>query len=264
MSCRHLTSLARRVRCCSAQNGVAGLTNQPFPTSGVLARLLDSPLASLRRVIPTRLKERPVYVYVVTSVRVQADAFVQKGSAPNFQGGLISLCTCKHKDRASPPRIDCRGPNAEDPWKEVWVAGVCSPSQARPRALFYLMLVERTFANHAACWKGLGHPSEKSAHRHPFGDVYEPRPGAVDSPWSEASYKDYLPGHCHEREGRRNDIEVGYYAMKRHPQLLVGDPEQSFLWSAPRIKLTADADTRWTTAHHHFYAKLLSFLSMLQ
>jgi hypothetical protein len=262
MSCSRLTSLAGQVHC-SGQNAFAGLTSQPFPTSGILARALDSPLASLRRVIPTKLLERPIYVYVMASAKVQADAFVQKGSAPNFQGGLISLCTCKHKDRASPPPIGCRGPNAEDPWKEVWVAGVCSLSQTRPRALFYLMLVERTFANHAACWEGLGRPLEKSAHTHPFGDVYEPRPGAVDSPWSEASYEDHLPGHCHRLEGRRNDIEVGY-AMKRHPQLLVGDPDRSFLWSAPRITLTADADTRWTTAHHRFYPKRRSFLSMLQ
>ena len=126
------------------------------------------------------------------------------------------------------------------------------------------MLVGQTFGSHAACWKGLGGPVGKSAHTHPFGDIYEPRHGVAGSPWSEASYKDHLPGHCHDSNGRRIDIEVSYYAKKRHPQLLVGDPERSFLWSSPRITLTPDADTDWATAHHRFYPSLTDFLSMLQ
>jgi hypothetical protein len=249
---------------CSAPTPSAALSFQPFPTRGRLARRLDSPLGSLRRVIPTVLQECPLYVYIVTSAKVLDGAFAQTGSGPNFQGGFITLCTCKHKDRASPPKPGCRGSNPNDPWKGVWVAGLCSPSQARPRGLFYLMLVERTFASHAACWTGLGHPSQKSAHRHPFGDVYEPRASASGSPWTEASYKDHLPEHCHDSKGRRTDIEVSYYTMKRHPRLLVGDPEWSFLWRAPRITLTPHADTDWATAHHRFYQELSDFLPTLR
>src|SRR3989442_2468009 len=114
MSCRN-----------TAPNASYGSSGQPFPSSGTLARRLDSPLHSLRRVIPPTLQEHPLYVYIVTSAKVQAGAFVQEGSAPNFQGGLISICACKHEDRASPSPSGRRGPHAGDPWKDVSVAGLC-------------------------------------------------------------------------------------------------------------------------------------------
>jgi hypothetical protein len=78
-------------------------------------------------------------------------------------------------DRSSPPPKSCRGPNTEGPWQGVWVAGLCSSTQVRPRGLFYLMLVETTCGSHAGAWKTLESPVPKSAHLDRFGDVYEPR-----------------------------------------------------------------------------------------
>jgi hypothetical protein len=249
---------------CSSPNAFADLRSQPFPTRGPLASRMDSGPAGLCHCIPESQQRNPVYVYIVTTVKVQGARFVQEGSAPNFQGGSISLCTCKHKDRASPPPLGCRGPNRDDPWKGVWVAGLCSPSQARPRGLFYLMRVEATFPSHAKCWEGLGRPLAKSAHIHPFGDIYEPLPAAFDAPWSKENYKGHLSGHCHGPGDRKKDIEVGYYSMQRHPRLLVGDVRRSFLWSAPQITLNFRADADWKTAHHRFYPRLSDFLSLLQ
>ena len=109
-----------------------GLSGQPFPNRGVLANSMDTPLAVLRRTIPNALQQSPVYAYILTSVKVRQGQFVQDGSGPNFQGGYISLCTCKHKDRASAPPRDCRGiANPDDPWEGVWVAGLCSLKEAR-------------------------------------------------------------------------------------------------------------------------------------
>ena len=139
----------------SCSNALDVASSQLFPSRGVLARNLDTPLAVLRQTIPSILQQRPVFVYIVTSVKVRNGEFVQIGSGPNFQGGYISLCTCKHKDRASPPRQNCRGPERSNPWKGVWVAGLCSPNQVRPRGLFYLMLVGQTFESHTACWHRL-------------------------------------------------------------------------------------------------------------
>ena len=246
----------------SCLNALDVASSQLFPSRGVLARSLDTPLAVLRRTIPSILQQRPVFVYIVTSVKVRNGEFVQIGSGPNFQGGCISLCTCKHKDRASPPRADCRGPERSNPWKGVWVAGLCSPNQVRPRGLFYLMLVGETFESHAACWHGLSRQSAKSAHRHPFGDIYEPLPGADDAPWSATSYMAHLPGHCHNPAGRKMDIGVNYYG--RHPRLLVGDPARSFLWSAPHINLVPAEDDDWKSAHHRFFPRLSSFLSTIR
>jgi hypothetical protein len=234
---------------------------QPFPKRGALADNLNTPLALLRR-IPQTMQQRPVYVYILTTVKVRNDAFVQTGSAPNFQGGAISLCTCKHKDRSSPPPPGCRGQNTDDPWQGIWVAGLCSPSQTRPRGLFYLMLIERTFASHADCWHGLARPMAKSAHRSPFGDVYEPLERAERHPWSERSYRPHLAGHVHSAAARKKDIEVSYY--KRHPRLLVGAPRHSYLWSAPYVTLKIAADDDWQSAHHRFCPQLSTFLSTLQ
>lgn len=262
ISCR--PKLHRCRSSCSVPNIFAGLTSQPFPTSGPLAANMDHCLSRLRNTIPASQMDDPVYVYILTTVKVQSRGFVQQGTAPNFQGGCMTLCTCKHKDRASPPPSGCRGPNLSDPWRGVWVAGLCSPSQLRPRGLFYLMRVERTFASHARCWNGLGSPLVKSAHRHPFGDIYEPLPAAGHAPWSASSYKAHLRGHCHSPKERENDIEARYYAAMRHPSLLVGDPCRSYLWSAPLITLFPVADAGWGTAHHRFFAHLRDFFSLLR
>lgn len=246
---------------CSVLKTIDGLAGQPFPAREVF-RGMDNPLPILRRNIPAKLQQRPVYVYVLTTVKVRNGSFVQTGSAPNFQGSYISLCTCKHKDRASAPRSGCRGPDEADPWKGIWVAGLCSRTESRPRGLFYLMLVGQTFASHAECWRGLGGPSAKSAHRDPFGDIYEPLVQADSAPWSERSYKPHLAEHCHNSRARKYDIVTSHY--NRHPQLLVGDPKQSFLWSEPRVTLTTAADSHWKSAHHRFYPQLEDLLSILR
>lgn len=75
-----------------------------MPMSGPLARKRDSSLPALEHSIPGELRARAIYVYVITTVGNKGGQFVQMGSAPNFQGGCITLCTCKHKDRAYPPQ----------------------------------------------------------------------------------------------------------------------------------------------------------------
>jgi hypothetical protein len=234
---------------------------QPFPERGPLARAINIPLTMLRRTIPEGLHTRPVYAYIITTVKTRDGEFFQEGSAPNFQGGCITLCTCKHKDRASAPRPDCHGPDAAEPWNGIWVAGLCSRNAARPRGLFYLMLVNQTFEHHAACWHGLSRPSAKSAHRDKFGDVYEPLSRASELPWSEKSYMGTVPGHVHDDlRSRKRDIAKTYFG--RPSTLLVGDPKRSYLWSAPNICLTSDAE--WGTAHHRFIPQLNELLLMLQ
>lgn len=256
------TESASKQTGCSTSKLVQGIAGQPFPGRGVLVENLDTPLAVLRRTIPTPLQEFPVFAYIVKTVKFTGRQFVQLGSGPNFQGDCITLCTCKHKDRASPPKDGCRGTtNPDDPWEGAWVAGLCSPSQVRPRGLFYLMLVERTFESHAACWYGLNQPSAKSAHRDPYGDIYEPLPGAETAPWSAVSYMAHLPGHRHDPSGREKDIEVSYHG--RHPRLLVGEPKRSYLWTAPHITLIPAVDDDWTTAHHRFLPQLRGFLGDL-
>jgi hypothetical protein len=230
---------------------------------GPLARKLDSSLSALKHSIPDGLQARPVYVYVITTVGNENCQFVQTGSAPNFQGGCITLCTCKHKDRAYSPKPDCHGPDSTQPWKGIWVTGICGPAAISPRGLFYLMLVGEVFDSHADAWKTLRKPVAKSVARNVFGDIYEPKANITDK-WAASNYKQSATGHVHEDEfARFKDIER-VYRPDRHPKLLLGDVKQSFIWSSPLIRLKWSTDESWKTAHHRFYPCLKYFTSQLQ
>jgi len=55
-----------------------------------------------------------VYAYIVTTIKTTTDyQLIQEGSAPNFDGERITLCTCKHKDRATFRPLN----DQDDPWK---------------------------------------------------------------------------------------------------------------------------------------------------
>ena len=233
---------------------------QPFPRTGPVADQINQSFSRLNTRIGSELLNRSVYSYIVTTAIIQGSEFWQAGSAPNFQGGRITLCTCKHKDRASPPPKRSRGPSVDDPWRGIWVAGLCSSTQRRPRALFYMMLVGETCGHHAAAWELLHSPPTKSAHRNPFGDIYEPLMLSCRQPWRSSSYKAHLPGHAHDARERDYDIEGSFYG--RHPHLLIGDPRHSYLWSKPTIALQPRVDEEWTSAHHRFYAHLGDFLAL--
>ncbi len=244
--------------------GCEGRPNrQLMPMSGPLARKRDSSLSTLKHSIPNELQARPVYVYVIATVCNEDSQFVQTGSAPNFQGGCITLCTCKHKDRAYPPKPGCQGPHSTQPWKGIWVAGICGPSAFSPRGLFYLMLVGEVFDNHADIWQALKEPVSKSAARDVFGDIYEPKSNITDK-WASENYKRSATGHVHDNEhARRKDIE-GVYRPDRYPKLLLGDANQSYLWSSPLLRLKQSTDEGWKTAHHRFYPLLRDFTSQLE
>ena len=228
---------------------------QPMPSSGPLASQMDTPLASLRN-----LKSRPVFVYVVTSLKIKDKCFIQTGCGPNFQGGRITLCTCKHKDRASPPPTKYDENPDTEPWNGVWVAGICSARQLRPRSLFFLMQVEEVFENNADAWKTLEKTlgkavQAKSTHRSRFGDIYEPKSKkGCENPWDQTNYEDSIANHVHKAPtARYKDVEKIYHPNK-HPKLLCGDPKHSYLWSTPKIRLKEKDDANWKSAHHRFYS----------
>lgn len=205
---------------------------QRFPTSEPLASNLNLSRDDLIHRIGSQ--QGTVYCYVLTTVKDAGGVFVQVGSAPNFQGGLVTLCTCKGQMRAG---------KEVDAWRGIWIAGITG-AQAGPLGrgyLFYLMRVARAFASHGDLWEWMwAHAPEaakaKSADKHPLGDVYHPRDtGAGGKPFDPSAY--ILPhrDHPHRVSGewlKDVDYRSGY---GRRPALLVGDPYQSFLWSEPRV-----------------------------
>ena len=212
---------------------------QPFPNPGVLGRNTDLSLCDLKRRIGKA--DDPARSYIVKSVKIAtADhaqlSFEQCGSGPNFQGGLLTLCTCKHQMRAS---LDC------SEWVGKWIAGFTSRTHHQGRHwLFFLARVGRAYESHFDLWKKLSARARvaKSADTNFLGDVFVPHGDLVgEDRFNPENYR--APSqHAHRKQscdnGWRNDIRyrhTGRYG--RLPALLVGDPKLTFIWRAPAIFL---------------------------
>ena len=151
---------------------------QPFPSMG--------PLAPNRNLEPIkknyRNEEEFVYFYVVNSIENKGGTFIQTGSGPNFQGGYISLCTCKRYMRTF---------LSQDEWIGKWIAGFSGLKAGGGRnALVYLVRVAHAHPSNAVAWNSKEIPEStkhaKSTCRSKFGDLYEPISEMID---------EYSPDH---------------------------------------------------------------------
>ncbi len=237
----------RKFRCRSAmtlpnsgcQTEEGRQTVQPFPTSGSLADNLGLPLPVLKSNIC--MTDARAYSYVLTTVKIEKDAttFEQHGSAPNFQGGVLSLCTCKHQMRAT---LLC------DNWKGVWIAGFTSRTIYEGRHwLFYLAKINSAHQSHAELWQAMAAHSRnaKVADQHFLGDIFRPK---SPQPTGKARF---APGnyvtptaHAHRQhpgdKGWQNDINYNLAEKYGQPALLVADPTFTFIWDEPLIYFAAD------------------------
>ena len=178
-----------------------------------------------------RYQEDIVYSYVVRTVTYQKGRLFQTGSGPNFQGDLITLCSCKHWMRTY---------SDVESWKGKWIAGLTSFGLLGGNSLFYLMRISDSLESHRDFWLSERIPKEakfaKAAHLDRFGDIYKPK-GCSGHPYSHLHYIEPCEGHVHCEPGDwRKDIE--YISSRRHrrrPALLVGDPKLSFLWDRPIV-----------------------------
>ena len=204
-----------------------------MPYQGRLAKNLNLSLETLsERIAP--FQQDAVYLYVVTTVEYYEGRLYQAGSGPNFQGDLITLCSCKHYMRAL---------RDVESWQGVWVAGYTSSAHLGSRRLFYLTMVSEAFESHREFWLSDAIPEEtktaKAAHLDRFGDIYQPKSEA-GKPYYPWLYIEPCKNHVHCEPGDwRKDIR---YADRygRIPALLVGDSEYSFLWDRPMIRLPSD------------------------
>lgn len=221
---------------------------QPFPTAGKLSENLN--------LCKSQLTERAseasdrVYSYVMSSVLLDQDKqFQQRGSGPNFQGGYITLCTCKHRMRASLP---------VEKWETNWIAGFTSRSFTGSRYhgrhwLFYLAQVESAYESHSELWHALSAEvrQTKAAGNSRLGDLYEPTHQLNGIDCFDPSYYHTPPvAHSHHKHACDNGwrIDIDYkrkrtlkHKPKRPASLLVGNPRLSFLWREPLLFLNG----RW-------------------
>lgn len=201
---------------------------QTFPRTGKLSAQKDWNLKRLRERLGS--DDAIVYSYVIDTIKLGDGHFVQTGSGPNFQGEMITLCTCKRYMRTFLDNED---------WVGKWIAGFTGlEAGSRRNALVYLMKVGQAYGSFYDLWTSDNIPIEtkiaKAADRQKCGDLYRP----IDYPTDPHDYRSYIPpvsGHVHEHDAEwHKDINT-YGCSGRRPALLVGDPAISFLWECPKI-----------------------------
>ena len=185
-------------------------------------------LAHLTNLIPS--ESEWVYFYVVTTIKNHGGRFVQTGSAPNFEGGYITLCTCKHQMRTffSP-----------EEWLGKWVAGFSTTkASGGAQAIVYLMKIGMAFESFDSLWRTGSVPKEtksmKLATAHRQGDFFKPLPGNTKGPFDPEHYSPPVIGHCHYDSNKWHG-DIAYPKGKRPPALLIGDPKYSFTWDTPSL-----------------------------
>lgn len=230
--CQVNARITRRRRAGSC--AVDELDYQPSASVDQLAARTNLPLMRVREevVAAPDVDRAIVYCYIVATIEQRQGRFVQRGSGPNFQGGAISLCTCKHHLRTF-----------RDPanWPGIWIAGFTGVRAGRgSNALVYLMRVGHAFASHADLWGARAIPARvkraKAAETHPLGDLFRPVSGRR-GPFDPRRYAAPHPDHAHRPgDGWHSDIDYTGRGGRR-AALLVGDPRASYLWDQPTLFL---------------------------
>lgn len=202
---------------------------QDFPNNGRLAKNSNLSLSDLKKQVAKKPLEM-VYCYVVKTIKTNNSVLEQKGCGPNWQGGLITLCTCKHLMRTYFDPAD---------WKDKWIAGFTSKGNGvnGRNALVYLMQVKNAFESHYDLWNALPPKTResKAADRNIYGDVFRPKDNLSIS--DKHDYTKYCKPESHVHLNKENSWQkdIRYYYNNRYAALLVGNPKMSFLWNRPCI-----------------------------
>ena len=225
---------------------------QPFPESGLLADKSNLRLGDLAgRIHKVR---DSAYSYVISTVSLNPNnlCFEQRGSAPNFQGDILTLCTCKHQMRS---RLSA------DQWQgDIWLVGFTSRTiYAGRHWLFYLAKVESAHDSHSDLWRRMDASTRnaKAAHVHFLGDMFKPK---SPRPTNAARFSPnrYVTPSIHAHRQDRSDTswhnDINYYlaSRSRHPPLLVADARWTFLWDEPMIFFAEDHCRdyfKWSSLH---------------
>lgn len=210
---------------------------QPYPKRGVLKRNLESEIPTILERAEVIDNNALVRAYILRTVLLENKRFVQRGSAPNWQGGMITLCTCMRQMRTYYSREKWESQN-------LWVAGFSSLKETpKGHFLIYLMKINQAFDSQWDIWNS-NLPEEtkkaKSALKHILGDIYEPTgplgPDDIFNPTKYTGHKEHIHLNGYPSEIQK-DIDYIGSQTKRRPSLLIGLPELSFIWTKPTYRL---------------------------
>jgi hypothetical protein len=112
-----------------------------------------------------------VYLYTQHEIFYDGGVIKQTRSTPNWEGGLVTFCNCKHNMRTY----------QRDTWVGAWLVGLC-PKECEDNTMLFAGRIDRAFDSHY----GLSHmvyrdypqvALHKLAHTNPRGDLYIPKHG---------------------------------------------------------------------------------------
>lgn len=187
---------------------------------------IDASLQELRRGLLESHDRTVVRAYTMTSVDTDNGDLIQTGCGPNIEGGLLTLCTCKHFMRA-----------ADTVSKGDWLAGFASSTlrEDRRNPLFYVTRIQEYYDSYVELWEALGPQTRraKDVTNNPVGDLYRPLEDA-EGKYGPENFHSPCSDHVHKSDQTwRNDV------MKREDRgahkLIIGDPAYTFVWQTPRL-----------------------------
>jgi len=188
--------------------------------------------------------ETTCYVYTVrTTRRLGNNVVCHWGSGPNLEGGLGTLCTCKH---------DMRLGRSHSEWPDTWIVGLTSRSEQNGfegrHYLFYVMRVQWVLSTHKELFEFLTHEypaavDAKRTDKNRLGDIFRPKAHTSgEGGWlNPSSYIRPVVGHSHSQEGERDAWHDDISSQDDDGRfssipLLVGDPKMTFVWREPMIQ----------------------------
>lgn len=178
-----------------------------------------------------------IYAYVMTSVTKENGSLKHQGCGPNIEGGLITLCTCKHYMRSAKHWLDDSSKNASN----KWVAGF-TDNKNGGNVLFYLMKIGEVYESHADLWRAFLQQGRqkildvKNSSSNPLGDVYQPKDIEkcfLGIQYKQESYENTIAGHEHDGDWRKDINYEGY--GKQQAAMLVGEAVNSFVWTKEMV-----------------------------
>lgn len=182
-----------------------------------------------------------VRVYTVSTTKfIEKSNLIQHwGSGPNLEGGLATLCTCKHSMRLN---------SSCEKWKDRWILGLTSRAKSKgfdgKHYLLYLMKVEKAFDSHKEMYEYLEINNKKSlqlknAIGNRLGDIFQPSDTCTNFT-DPIMYKKPHGDHSHGYDGDTLWHKDIVYAKNKCAPLLLGNKKNTFVWSKPMIVFNKD------------------------
>ena len=182
--------------------------------------------------ISRNLLVQDCYAFPLHQVYLVDDRFEQTRSGPNWQGGVMTLTTCKHFMRTT-----------REDWVGAWLAAF-TPKIDGENYLLSLMQVHQQFESNYALGVYLrAHRPDvyaaKRTDKNPLGDIYHPKRQLAGT--AIRDHRNYTVHPNHVRWELKNGApkwysDINYQKGRRAPAALLFDTQ--YLFSRPAYRVT--------------------------